>query len=67
MYEVVEARQPGAICSVTQQPPAISRRSRTSVRNPALASSAAAVSPLCPAPTTTASHRVRACSLVYIL
>ena len=35
MYEVVEARQPGAISSVTQQPPTISRRSRTRVENPA--------------------------------
>ena len=34
MYDVVEARQPGAISSVTQQPPTISRRSKTSVEIP---------------------------------
>src|SRR5215467_5682480 len=57
MYEVVEARQPGATSSVTQAPPITSRRWRTSVARPALASMAPAVSPLCPAPTTIASHR----------
>ena len=37
MYEVVEARHPGAISSVTQAPPTSGRRSRTSVERPALA------------------------------
>jgi hypothetical protein len=37
MYDVVDARHPGAISSVTQHPPTMSRRSSTSVDNPALA------------------------------
>ncbi len=37
MYEVVEARQPGAISSVTHAPPTIDRRSTTSVDSPARA------------------------------
>ena len=56
MYEVVDARQPGAISSVTQHPPTISRRSRTRVEYPERARYAAAVSPLWPAPMTTASN-----------
>src|ERR1035438_4148270 len=56
MYEVVDARQPGAICSVTQHPPTMSRRSRTRVEYPARARYAAAVSPLWPAPIMTASY-----------
>src|SRR5437870_4034880 len=38
-------------------PPTRSRRSTTSTRRPARARYAAAVSPLCPAPTTTTSQR----------
>ena len=56
MYDVVDARQPGAISSVTQAPPTISRRSSTSVRRPARARYADAVNPLWPAPTTMASY-----------
>src|SRR5262245_47089098 len=46
--------------------PTTSRRSSTSVDRPARASSAPAVSPLCPAPTTMTSHRVPACGGVSI-
>ena len=55
MYEVVEARTPGAISSVTQAPPTISRRSTTRTFTPARARYQAATRPLCPPPTTMAS------------
>jgi len=54
-YDVVDARQPGAISSVTQQPPTISRRSATSVESPPRERYAPAVRPLWPAPITIAS------------
>ena len=52
----MEARQPGAISSVTQHPPAVSRASTTSVDRPARASRAPAVRPLWPALTTMTSQ-----------
>ena len=42
-------------CSLTAAPPGTSRRSHTTVSSPARARYAAATSPLCPPPTTTAS------------
>src|ERR1035438_4937350 len=45
-------------CSIVHAPPRRSRASRTSTLRPARARYAAAVRPLCPAPTTIASHVV---------
>src|SRR3954471_13368647 len=55
VYAPGDARTPGHSSSVTQAPPTMSRRSKTSTDSPARARYAAATSPLWPAPTTTAS------------
>src|SRR3954453_16316636 len=55
VYAPGDARTPGHSSSVTDAPPTMSRRLKTSTDRPARARYAAATSPLWPAPTTIAS------------
>ena len=56
-YEATLNRNPGKTSSVTAAPPTRCRRSRTRASRPARARYAAAVRPLWPPPTMTASYR----------
>ena len=55
-YDATLNLKPGYASSVTAAPPTTSFFSRTTTRLPAFARYAAAVSPLCPPPTMTASY-----------